>query len=102
MTVTNTGSATWQSQGATEARVGEVRIGTATPRDRPSLFRYLSWLSPNRVINAGTSIRPGERLTVSFTIQAPAQPGNYHEEFQFVSEYVAWFGPTFGWDIHVI
>jgi len=102
ITLTNIGSATWHRQGAGVNRRGEVRIGTADPRDRPSIFRNVSWISVNRVINSGFDIPPGGRLTLVFTIRAPSEPGIYRESFQLVSEYITWFGPTFDWTLTVI
>ncbi|MBU2464618.1 MAG: S8 family serine peptidase, partial [Candidatus Edwardsbacteria bacterium] len=102
ITFTNIGSTVWYGQGAGNNRFGEVRIGTVQERDRSSPFSYLSWISPNRVINAGLDIVPGKRLTLTFTIKAPDRPGVYQENFQLVSEYITWFGPVFGWTITVI
>ncbi|OGB73539.1 hypothetical protein A3K24_01640 [candidate division Kazan bacterium RIFCSPHIGHO2_01_FULL_44_14] len=101
VTVVNLGQTTWQAQGAGTQRLGEVRIGTATPLDRVSPFRYLSWISNNRIINAGVKVPPGGQLTLSFMVRAPSQPGSYQEEFRFVAEHVTWFGPMFGWTITV-
>lgn len=102
ITLTNIGSAVWHGQGAGEKRYGEVRIGTTKPHDRISLFRSMSWISPNRVINAGFNVPPGGRLTLVFTIKAPDAPGTYTESFQLVSEYITWFGPTFDWTFTVV
>ncbi len=102
VTLTNVGTATWRGQGTGGNRLGEIRIGTAQNQDRASPISYLSWISPNRVINAGLDISPGRRLTIMFTIKAPNQKGVYQENFQLVCEYVTWFGPVFGWTITVV
>lgn len=102
VTLTNVGSAIWYGLGSGSNHFGEVRLGTADGRDRSSPIQYLSWISSNRVINAGFDIAPGERLVLIFKIQGPDAPGVYQENFQLVSEYVTWFGPVFGWTIAVI
>lgn len=98
VTVTNNGSSTW-SVGQTN---GEVKIGTAGPRDRTSVFKSSSWLSSNRVMSVPTNVPPGGSASLTFSVTAPNTPGNYAETFQLVSEYITWFGPTFSWTLKVI
>ena len=49
--------------------------------------------SPARIqIPAGTSILPGEKYTITFTMTAPVTPGTYRPEYQMVWSGHQWFG----------
>lgn len=95
----NTGTAKWIAPGI--SAYGTVRMGTVNPYDRTSLVNTGAWISPNRALDTGFAIEPRERITLSFPIRAPDQPGIYVENFRLVAEYVGWFGPAFGWKITV-
>ncbi|AKM84926.1 MAG: peptidase S8 and S53 subtilisin kexin sedolisin [candidate division Kazan bacterium GW2011_GWA1_50_15] len=97
----NIGSALWLGQGLGTQGTAAVRVGTANPRDRSSVFFTPSWLSPNRALNTALDVPPNANLEVSFPIKAPSRPGVYKENFQLVAEYITWFGPVFGWTITV-
>lgn len=97
----NIGSAAWMSAGKDLQGTGSVRLGTAMQRDRTSAIYSPTWLSSNRVTNVKTMVSPNGTTALSFDITAPATPGIYQENFQLVSEYVGWFGPTFGWTVTV-
>jgi len=94
----NTGTAKWVN--LRQSSYGAVKLGTVSPYDRNSLLEN-NWLGPNRAIDTGFIINPGDRLTLSFPIKAPLQPGVYLENFRLVSEYITWFGPAMGWKITV-
>lgn len=97
----NVGTALWLGQGVGAQHLGEVRLGTAMPRDRSSRIFLPSWISSDRALAAGFNVPPNSNLTLTFTIKAPDQQGVYQENFQLVSEYITWFGPVFGWTITV-
>lgn len=101
VTLKNTGTATWLGS-QSGSNTGVVKLGTALPHDRKSIFYLPTWLSPNRVLTGGFNVPPGSSITLAVEVFAPSQTGVYTETFQLVSEYITWFGPTFSWTINVI
>ncbi|MFH0912150.1 MAG: S8 family serine peptidase [Patescibacteria group bacterium] len=97
--VRNIGTAKWVDMRT--SLYGAVKLGTVNPYDRSSIFQASNWFSDNRVTDTGFVVEPGARLSLTFTIKAPLQPGVYAENFRLVSEYVTWFGPAIGWKITV-
>jgi len=89
----NVGSATWQAATSSDS-LGAVKLGTADPQDRASLFHSFSWLSTNRVIGSGVAVAPQVTTTLGFTITAPTKTGTYTEDFRLVAEHLTWFGPV--------
>lgn len=91
VSVTNTGTSTWQKAGA-----NPVRLGTWGGQDRHS--RYYtpgSWLSANRPASLSeNSVAPGESGTFEFPITVPAGGGSFNEQFNLVKEGVAWLPAT--------
>ncbi len=81
----NRGARTWS---------GETRLGTTMPRDRDSLFQSGGWASPNRVAAMPIDVLPGDQITLTFSITAPADAGQYHEHFNLVEDGFAWFSDT--------
>jgi lysozyme len=79
----NSGSQDWD---------GNTKLGTTAPRDRPSPFATSDWDAPHRPAHVIGTIKPSEIFTFIFTIQAPSEPGTYHEHFGLVQEGTAWFG----------
>lgn len=93
----NIGDTTWRNSGAYA-----VKIGTAEPLDRYSVFYSESWLSKNRVANPKTDIPPGGVGEFSFVIAAPLRVGEYVEKFGIVIERLTWLkGVVFELDIKV-
>jgi lysozyme len=68
-----------------------TRLGTTMPRDRDSDFHAPSWDDLDRVMAMPHDVAPGEEVTLSFAIVAPAEAGLYTEHFNLVQEAVAWF-----------
>jgi len=86
VTFQNTGASTW-----TEA--AEYRLGAANDQDP---------LAPNRQLLApGVSIAPGQQVTFSFALTAPANPGTYHTQWQMLKEGVDRFGGIAAQDVVV-
>ncbi len=82
----NAGNTTWTNSGA-----NPVRLGASQPRDRKSLFATSGWIAPTRPANLDqASVAPGQTGTFTFTIQAPAAPGDYKEYFNLLAEGVTW------------
>lgn len=87
--IKNVGTATWHNTGQ-----APVRLGTANPWDRSSIFHNSSWLAANRITNiTENNIDPSKTATYSLTLHVPADatPGFYEENFQSVAENVTWF-----------
>ena len=78
----NTGTATWDSA---------VRLGTTGPRDRPSAFAGPDWLNDHRAAGVEGTVAPGDSFPFTFTLRAPAEPGEHVETFGVVREGVTWF-----------
>lgn len=82
----NTGRETWTGDGR-----GFASIYTHGPKYRTSIFEDPSWygdVQPVRIRES--SVAPGETGTISFTLSAPLQTGNYSEVFYLASEDTAW------------
>lgn len=97
----NTGNTSWQGSGSIVS--GQMRLGTAHPQDRTSIFYDSSWLFRDRAASTQqTIVNPGEIGHFSFIIQAPNAPGNYKEYFNPVVEYITWLPDMqIFWDITV-
>lgn len=85
----NTGTATWDNNGATP-----VHLGAASPYDRASPFFGNRNL---RGYSTQSTVAPGEIGTFVMTFTAPAQEGTYSEHFRPVAEYVGWLGQEVSW-----
>jgi Ig-like domain from next to BRCA1 gene len=73
----NTGVTTWSAASA-------HRLGSQNPQDN------LTW-GIHRV-NLPTVVAPGASVTVTFSVTAPAAPGNYNFRWRMVQDGVEWFG----------
>jgi hypothetical protein len=97
----NTGPTGWYRNGqrgytsAAQVPVSAVRLGTANPLDRGSLFwatGTTGWVSNNRIRLLESYVAPGDigtfvfRLTPHVTLSA----GTYYEKFQLVCEGIGW------------
>jgi hypothetical protein len=78
VTFRNTGTTTWS--GSTLHR-----LGTQDPRDNSN------WI-PNPRVNLPHDVSPGQNVTFSFNIKAPAKEGIYTLRWQMVQDGVDWFG----------
>ncbi|MSU75962.1 hypothetical protein EXS54_00580 [Patescibacteria group bacterium] len=89
----NTGTCTWYSNGA-----NPVRLGTQNPRDLPFRFADAGWLSPNRVALAEQSVAPGQvgHFRATFTVPAGIPAGRGVQYFAPVVEGRQWFGLQLG------
>jgi glucose/arabinose dehydrogenase len=79
ITLTNTGYETWLNNGSTPVNLGVFFAGVANP----PITRFVL---PNHVA-------PGQSVTLSVNVQAPATSGNYVLTHRLVKETVSWF-PT--------
>lgn len=79
----NTGTATW--------RQSSMRLGTAHPLDRSSVFHDSTWPGQNRAaILKESTVAPNSIGTFEFWITAPAGGFNGNEYFRPVADGVAW------------
>jgi len=95
----NMGDLPWKNSGR-----GALKLGTARPLDRDSVFYHPSWLSKNRAASfEGEAVKPGEEVRFTFKIKAPSRAGLYKEYFRLVSEGIAWL-PDIGlyWQFKVV
>jgi hypothetical protein len=79
----NDGKQTWKP--------GEVFLGTTQPRDGKSPLAAADWVSPSRATTVDKATPTGAVGRFSFSVKAPATPGDYAQYFNLVREGVAWF-----------
>jgi stage II sporulation protein D len=96
-TFLNTGDAVWQARGASA-----VTLGTAAPFDHAGILKSAAWASANRVARIEANVPGGSTATINWTVQAPAKPGSYREEFGLVAEGIAWFTPRIVVNLKVV
>jgi hypothetical protein len=84
VTVTNTGTATWNATGTNYFRLG-VEFGTASdwPGD--------GWATDQR-FRLPNDVAPGASVTITVGVTAPSTAGSYVLRHRMVQENVAWFG----------
>lgn len=75
-----------------------VRLGSANPHDRGSVF--LGGHN-QRGLLVQSRVAPGQIGTFKITLRAPLQQGTYVESFQPLAEYITWFGPVVSWTFNV-
>ncbi len=75
----NTGNTTWSTAGG-------YKLGSQNPENGTT------W-GLNRVALPGNVI-PGQTVTFSFNITAPAAAGTYNFQWRIVREGIAWIGPV--------
>ena len=78
ITLQNTGTTTWSS-------AGNYRLGTQNPQDNST------WTGSARVA-LPQSVAPGQNVTFSFNVTAPATAGMYNFQWKMVQDGVEWFG----------
>lgn len=79
-TMQNTGTTTWTSGGA-----NPFRLGSQSPQDT------LIW-GTNRCELPTSPVLPGQQVTFTLHLQAPARAGNYACQWRMLQEQVSWFG----------
>src|SRR4029450_11589020 len=81
VTMRNEGGTTWTPD-------TNYRLGSANPYDN------IIW-GMNRVgLDAGDSMAVGQEKTFTWTLRAPATPGQYNFQWRMVQDGVMWFGPS--------
>lgn len=86
MKVTNTGTSTWTPTGTNQVNLGVYFAGTSDAvGDWPTEPIRIAW--PAGV----TSVLPGQPVTFTVRMRAPATAGTYVLRHRMVKEYVAWF-----------
>ena len=84
--IRNTGNQTWSSSSA-----NPMRLGTARPIERQSMFCDTSWLSCSRPAGMlESSVAPNAVATFEFWLKAPMNGANVNEYFVPVVEGIAW------------
>ncbi|MDP2789671.1 MAG: SpoIID/LytB domain-containing protein [bacterium] len=81
ITVQNTGSATWNRKG-----VGEVVLALAEPQQRTSVLWHQNWYGKTILGRLRTDqVKPGQKGTFWFALQAPKEYGEYIEKVQVIA-----------------
>ncbi len=86
VTVTNTGTATWNTSGTNAVKLGAY-FGTASDA-------VGAWtVEPKRIVwpTGVSSVAPGQSVTLSVTMTAPTTAGSYILRHRMVKENVRWF-----------
>jgi uncharacterized membrane protein len=85
VTITNNGAQTWLHAGANPVHLGVhfANAGGGIPANTP-------WLTDQR-INLPADLAPGANVTLTITVNAPANTGNLVLEYQMVEEGRFWF-----------
>ncbi len=103
----NTGTTTWQKNGATPMRLGTLRAQDRVPafiRDDVPGRNTSGWLKENRVEMVQDTVAPGETGTFNFwyTVPSDKAAGTYKEYFGLVQDNYVWL-PDLGvfWEITV-
>ena len=85
MTVTNTGSQTWNATGTNPVHLGVYFSGNSDA--------VYDWTTEPRRYNLPNDVAPGASVTISVTITAPSTAGSYVLRQRMVKENVGWFTP---------
>ena len=67
-----------------------TRIATTSPDDRKSSLQHSSWISPDRVVQLGRSVEPGQSTDVNFTLEPQSTIKTVDENFGLVIDGVSW------------
>ncbi len=79
VTMKNTGTTTWTTS-------GEYKLGSQNPQDNRI------WGFGRVELKQNENIPPGQTKTFTFSVTAPANPGNYNFQWKMLREHVEWFG----------
>jgi hypothetical protein len=82
VTYQNTGTTTWTSAAA-------YHLGTQDPSDNTT---WLTGGGNRLLLPPGTSVAPGQSVTFTFNVKAPAKAGTYPMQWRTVQDGVQWFG----------
>ncbi|WP_426194211.1 RHS repeat-associated core domain-containing protein [Massilia sp. DWR3-1-1] len=77
VTMVNTGTTTWSS-------AGTYGLGAVNPHNNTT------WGTARIALPA--SVAPGQGVTLTFSVTAPAVPGTYNLQWQMVQDSLEWFG----------
>jgi hypothetical protein len=81
----------------------EAYLGTANPKDRPSIFADNSWTNNARVALQEDSVAPGGTGTFMFDFKAPLTTGSHTECFNLVVEGKSWMnGSNYCYNVDVV
>ena len=83
ITLTNTGTQTWNNSGTNPVNLG-IYFGDL--RDAAN-----AWTTQPKRYTLPNSVAPGQSVTMSITVQAPAAAGSYILRARMVKENVGWF-----------
>lgn len=93
ITMRNAGDKTWTATG--KDYVSLYHWDPTRKVETPSVFAHAHWNTALRpLILPTTSIKTGEQVTWTFSVQAPRTPGSYTGEFIVAAEEVAWLKGT--------
>jgi len=90
----NTGGAIWYPTSN-----NSVKLGTADPQDRASLFMGGKSARGNLVQKA---VKPGQIGTFQVWLTAPSEPGAYTEKFKIVVDKMKWMGEEATYTFNVV
>jgi len=79
VTMKNTGTTTWDAPDI-------FRLGSQNPQDN------MTWGMNRVAMPAGSSIAPGQQVTYSWSVTAPATPTTYNFQWQMKKSGAEWFG----------
>ena len=81
----NAGSTVWDSSSSRY-----VSAYTMEPRYHDSVFADNSWSSPSQSAKIDGVVAPGEIGTLTLSLRAPKEPGDYEEHFYLAAENYSW------------
>ncbi len=85
LTLTNTGSQTWNAAGTNPVRIGWY-FGSTTSSDAAN-----TWTTQPSRVNLPSDVAPGASVNVSVTVTVPTSAGSYILRLRLVKENVQWF-----------
>lgn len=92
LTIKNTGIAIWKSSGANYTSL--YRWDPVRKIELISPFAVSAWKTSKQPLALTQDVKPGESVTFSYPIQAPAVAGVYKEPFILTAEDAAWIKQT--------
>lgn len=97
LTVKNTGSVTWQRDGA-----NPMRLGTIDPQNHYTPYCDITWINCHRLASlTEASVAPGATGHFQFYMAVPNTPGEYREFVEPVAELQSWMSNDIGFNIYV-
>src|SRR3989338_7047864 len=86
----NTGTKIWSSRIQHPDEPRYISAYTMDPRDRDSLFRGATWMSPRQTVSITKDTKSGEVGELSVDFKAPEAEGEYVEHFYLAAENYTW------------